>query len=497
MKIPFIFFLLYWCISFIPAQESRGPVTLSWGSQELLSSSNLLPTITGHDRSGFYLLSYDHRWAIEHYDSSLNQTHKEYIDLLVRGRSREVEGLIHFHDVLYLFTSEQRFSSMILFVETIDKKTLLQSGDERIFTEIHNMSGWTAEFGFRLSKKENKLLVYSKIVAFWQKYQMIDWGVYGPGLTEEWHSRDEIKYTRVPKDEFDFVVDESGNGFMINLYFDPKWFEQFMPQKNIYQILTRTDKGTSYREYFADFEGRYIRAIGIEPGKNNTLACSGFYSPAHYRFKVDGIFFFNIDLSDGQTRDRKFHEFDKFFLTEAMSLRQNNNYEELVSFSLDYFVVRENGNYILSAQQMFEQNYDTYNNIIVVCLSPDGNILWDRTIVKKQNHDLNEQYNYSSYFLLAPDSWNKVEIVYNEHLKNLDRQEGERYTNFGYNVKAYLNQVEIGEHGELSETPLYLKTRNRMLTPLPVLSYNMRNNEMVIPAMRYRKYKFLKLTFPG
>jgi hypothetical protein len=495
-KIPAIFCMFFGCIFLSRAQESGESVTLIWGSQELLSSSEILPTITGHDSSGFYMLSYDHRWAIEHYDAELKHTRKEYIDLLVRGRTREVEGLIHFHDILYLFTSEQRFSYMILYVETIDKKTLKQSGDERIFTEIHNMSGWMADFGFRLSKKENKLLVYSKIVAFWQKYQMIDWGVYGPGLKEEWHSRDEIKYTRVPKDEYDFVVDEEGNGFMINLYFDPKWFEQFMPQKNIYQILTRTDNGKTYNEYYADFEGRYIRAIGIEPGKNNTLGCSGFYSPAYYRYKIDGVFFFNIDLTAGQIKDRKFHEFDKFFLAEAMNLKQNNNYEELFSFNLDYFVARKNGNYLLAAQQMFEQNFDTYNNIILVCLDPEGNILWDRTIFKKQNHDLNEKFNYSSYYILAPYDWNKVEIIYNEHLKNLDRQDGDRYVNFGYAVKAYLNLVEIGEHGELSEVPLYLKTKNRMLTPLPVLGYDMKNHELVIPAMRYRKYKFLKLVFP-
>jgi len=481
----------------VPAQEFNGPVTLTWGSQEYLPPSNRLPNIAGHDRTGFYVLSFDHRWAIEHFDTALNHTRKVYIDLLVRGRTREVEGLIHFHDVLYLFTSEQRFDHMILYVETIDKATLKQSGDDRILTDIHNMAGWMADFGFRLSKRENKLLVYSKIVAYWQRFQVIDWGVYGPALKEEWHCRDEIKYTRVPKDEFDFLVDESGNAFMINLYFDPKWFEQFLPQKNRYQILSRTNNGKTYNEYFADFEGKYIRAIGIEKGKDNTLACSGFYSPAHFRHLIDGIFFFNIDLPSGQVRDRKFHEFDRFFLTEAMSLKENNNYKELMNFNLDYFVVRENGNYILAGQQFFEQNYDTYNNIIVICLSPDGNILWDRTIVKKQNHDLNEQYNYSSYCMLAPFDWNKVEVIYNEHLRNLNRKEGEKYRNFGYNVKAYLNQVEIGEQGEMSETPIYLKSRIRMLTPLPVLSYDMKNNELVIPAMRFRKYKFMKLTFPG
>ncbi len=490
-----LLFTILAIVNITSAQENLRGVELTWGSEEILPSSYIMPEIAGHDESGFYLLSYDYRWAVEHYDTELRHTGKEYLTMHDKLRTREVEALIHFHDVLYLFTSEERFNNIVLYVETIDKKSLLQNNDIRIFKQIYNMSGWIADFGFRLSEKESKLLIYNKILAYWQKYQVLEWRVYGPGLEQIWEQRDEIDYTRFPRDEYEMLVDEKGNAFFINKYWDPRWFEIFKPQKNIYQILARTNNGENTNKYYADFQGKYIRGIGIESDNNNTLACSGFYSPAHVQDKIDGIFFFNIDLTSGKIQDRKFHEFDKFFITEAMGRRTAKMYDELIFFSLDYLVRRANGNYIMAAQQIYNQNYDTYNNIILVCLSPDGDILWDRTIKKSQNHNFDEKFNYASFCMLAPYDLNKVDIVYNEHLKNLNRTEDKKYKNFGYNGKAYLNHIEVGEFGETAESAIYLKTKKRMQTPLPVLYYDMKNTEMIVPSLRFRKLQFLKLSF--
>lgn len=477
------------------ANDKRDSTMLTWGSREVLPSSEIMPKIIGHDETGFYALTFDYRWAVEHYDTKLRRTGKQYLDLLNKLRTRNLEALVHFHGMLYLFTSEQRYDRMLLYVETIDKKTLKQNGDGRIFMDMKNIAGWMADFGFRLSRQENKLLVYGKIITYWQKFQVLDWGVYDAGLTKIWESRDEIKYRRIPRDEYEMLVDESGNAFFINLFWDPKLFENFKSQKNIYQIISRTHNGADLNEHYADFKGKYIRGIGIASDDKNTLACSGFYSPAQIREKIDGIFFFNIDLNTGSVRDRKFHEFNKFFVTEAMGLKQQSNFDELLSFSLDYFEHRANGNYIMAAQQIWEQNYDTYNNIILVCMSHDGEILWDRTIEKSQNHDFNATFNFSSYCLLAPPGMNRVDIVYNEHLKNLNPEEGRKYKNFTYNSKAYLKHVEVGAIGQIATSAIYLKKKRRMLTPLPVMYYDMKNDQAVMPALRFRKLKFLKISF--
>jgi len=80
-------------------------------------------------------------------------------------------------------------------------------------------------------------------------------------------------------------------------------------------------------------------------------------------------------------------------------------------------------------------------------------------------------------------------------LNNLNRSDEKEPLNFIYTGKAYLSGVEIGEFGEVGKSSIYTKKRKRMLTPAPLYFYDMKTNEMIIPALRYRKFKFLKLTF--
>ena len=129
-----IFFILALMIPLLPAnaEDKRDSTRLTWGSRELLPSSEIMPRIIGYDESGYYALSYDYNWAVEHYDTKLRRTEKQHLDLMNKLRTRNVEALVHFHGVLYLFTSEQRYDRMLLYVETIDKKTLKQNNKQRL-----------------------------------------------------------------------------------------------------------------------------------------------------------------------------------------------------------------------------------------------------------------------------------------------------------------------------------------------------------------------------
>jgi hypothetical protein len=318
---------------------------------------------------------------------------------------------------------------------------------------------------------------------------------FGKGLTKEWQSRDRIEHDRKIYNEAEFVIDEAGNAYMMCLYFDPVLFQHLNPRKNSYLIVAFTDSGKSVNHYFADFENKYIRGIAITPGLNNDLACSGFYSPSLNNYTIDGLFFFKLDIKSKMMKDLKFHELETFLLQESMEIKQEKDAKYLYSFKLNNMVLRENGNFIITGEQNFEQNYDTYMNIIVMALSSDGDIFWERVIKKSQGHDLDKYPDYSSYCLFAPAHWNKVILLFNENMKNLSRPEDKPPLNFVYTGKAFLSCVEIGEFGEVGKNTIYIKNRKRMLTPAPLYFYDMKTNEMILPALRYRKFKFARFTF--
>jgi len=470
-------------------------VDMVWGEKLFLESKNILPEIIGYDSTGFYALLQDYRWAVEHYDTALGQARREYLAMNYGFRTRELVALVHFHGVLYLFTSEMRFRSHVLFVQTIDKQTLLQNGDERLLIEVPDMGGWRADFHVTLSRLEKKLLVVSRTIIWGPKIQEIRFMVFGEGLELEWESGDRIQHDKKIYSVAEFLVDETGNAYMICLYYQPVLLQHFSERKNSYLIVAFTEQGNSVNRYLADFPNRYIRGIGIETTLDNELACAGFYSPSINDHSIDGLFFFTIDHEYHIINNLKFHEMESYFLKESMNLRPDQEYKYLYSFYLDHLVLRENGNFIISGEQLFDQSYDNHMNIIVMGLTAEGDVMWERVIRKVQNHAMNTTHNYASYALLAPPHWNKIEILYNENLKNLNRDPEKDLVSFVYNSKAYLSCVEIGEFGEMGKDIIYLKKKKRMLTPAPLFYYDMKTNEMVMPALHYRKFKFMKLTF--
>ena len=487
-------------VIFIPAlqlqaQPDTGKVDILWSENLYLETKNVIPLIVGYDHSGYYSLVDDYNWAIERYDQNLENSKRVYLDMNVGLRTRELEALVHFHDTLYLFTSEVRFNSRILYAQTIDKETLIQNPDERVIIESHDLGGWQAEFEIILSRLENKLLVVSRTVIYGRKVQDITFMSFGKGLIKEWQSSNRIQHDRKIYNEAEFVIDESGNAYMMCLYYDPVLFQHLSPRKNSYLIVAFTDSGKSVNHYYADFENKYIRGIGIEPGMYGDLACAGFYSPSLNDYTIDGLFFFNLDIESKRMKDLKFHELEPFLLQESMDLKPGKESKYLYSFRLNHLVLRENGNFIITGEQNVEQDYDTYMNIIVMSLSPSGDIFWERVIKKSQGHEISKYPDYSSYCLFAPANWNKVILLFNENMKNLSRTDDKKPLNFVYTGKAYLSCVEIGEFGEVGKSIIYTKNRKRMLTPAPLYFYDMKTNEMILPALRYRKFKFARFNF--
>jgi len=479
----------------LDAQEVTDRVDILWGEKLFLESKNVIPEIVGYDSTGYYALVEDYRWAIEHYDTVLDNARREYFIMNYGLRTRQLEALIHFHDVLYLFTSEERFRSHILYVQTIDKETLKQNGKGQPVIEVHDLGGWRANFHITLSRLEQKLLVVSRTILWGPKIQDIRFMVFGKGMEKEWESGDRIQHDKKIYSEAEFLVDETGNAYMICLYYQPVLFQHFRPRKNSYLIVAFTDQGQSVNRYFADFPDKYIRGIAIEPTLQNELACAGFYSPSMNIYSIDGLFFFTIDHQYHVIRNLKFHELESYFLEESMELKPGKESRYLYSFYLDHLALRQNGNFILTGEQLPEQDYENHKNIIVIGMSPDGEIMWKRVVQKLQNHEKGTYPNFTSYALFAPAHWNKVEILFNENLKNLNRPAKKGSLTFNYNSKAYLSCIEIGEHGEMGKDIIYLKKRRRMLTPAPLYFYDMKTNEMIMPALRFRKFKFMKLTF--
>jgi hypothetical protein len=189
--------------------------------------------------------------------------------------------------------------------------------------------------------------------------------------------------------------------------------------------------------------------------------------------------------------------------------------EELISYVITDIVLRANGRIIIIAEQVFQQSYDTYNNLIVTSYDENGDVFWTRVIVKNQNFNYNTlnpsgvdltQYrdyvrevgymnlnieNLGSYALMAPVDKTGIIVFYNDNVKNLGSTEERRALNQGR--KSYLMAVAIDEFGKITQTPLDNWKKNELF-PEPMRYYDTLSDTIVIPGFRNRNIDYRKVT---
>lgn len=491
--LPIHIFLLGFVLS-VSAQQSNRSIDLYTGAELNMANNVQVPEIFGHDKNGYYAYSYDYRPAVEYLDKQFRSWRRQHLDLLSGLRGRELIGLFHFHDSIYMFTTEERMKRMLLFVETIDKKTLKQNEDDRIVMDVSNLAGWGSDFGMHLSRKEEKLLVYSRLDVLSRNIQDIHLLLFGKGLELEWEAEQRIIYPGRPPRRSIIKVSDESDVFFISLLDDQNLRSLWEETKNRYHMVAVTENGNYVNTYSLELPELYIRGVQIEPDVGHKLVCTGFYSPTHFRSMVDGIFYFELDNRNGVFINQRMYEFEPWFLKEAIAGDPRKQPEELFDFRVRQLIRRKNGDFFMLAENQFDQNYDTYQNIIAASFSPGGRLNWTRTIPKRQNIDPSLNFNYSSYSVHAPWNTDRIYLIFNDSHKNEFLPPEDRLKPFHPNEKSILRVVSLGTMGEMTRSIIYRKTKKRMKTPLPLQNYDMLTNEMIIPLLRMKRYNYLKLT---
>ena len=466
-------------------------VTIKFGDRHFAARTTESVKIIGVDETGFYVLRKEFRYVLEHYDNNLNLTKAVYPKLYKGLTTYELEYATLFHGKLYLFTSTWHIKKQVLHVETIDKNTLEQKDDRRVFAEFQNFSGNYADFHFSLSKREQKLMVCAQILAFWKKVIIQDIFILDKDLSIDWSSSKTFSFSHRLPSERKFFVDDAGNAYFLGQTYYVGLFNFTLDKENQFLILAYTDKGNDIEQYYLKIEDKFVRELIMESGNDNNLFCAGLFSESA-RYGVSGAICFTIDNVIHRITGQNFiylnPDIKSFVLTE-MKAKQI-----MVSHKANYLSVRKNGNFIFAVEEQLNQNYENYNDIILFCFRVNGQLEWRKTITKKQSYHEMSEDNFCSYAMFAPLDENKIEILYNDNLKNYSSKQRKKPRSFNPNAKSCLIQVEIDEYGNSSKHVIHCR-KKRDPVPLVMDFYDTKTNSIIILNKRYIKYKFSKLSF--
>ena len=231
---------------------------------------------------------------------------------------------------------------------------------------------------------------------------------------------------------------------------------------------------------------------------------------------IKGTFFYKIDAETGRIYDNSLNPYDEALMSQLAAMKEPmRNDEELVYYFITDMVLRENGRIMMIAEQVFVQNYDTYNNLIVTSFESNGQVYWNRLIEKNQDYNFSNRskeqielsndrdyimttgfisqgfQNFCSYALMAPIDGSGIIVFYNDDIRNRDG--GQERINFNRPKKSYILAVAIDEYGNLTRKPL-TEWKKKALFPEPIRFYDNLHETIVIPAFRGRKYNYYRIT---
>jgi hypothetical protein len=514
LNFKLIFIAIFLAGAQLPVNSQE--IEISASRHDVHNSSASLHKFIGHDEGHFYVVKfYGNQYFLGRLDQNLNLMVEEPIKLFKGIKTYQLEHVVHFYDELIVFVSRTRLMDITLYYQRINKSSLQPSTELIELTTVQNIKGAWADFHFALSRQETKLLIACRTKLAWSGAQFNEYHVFGENLSPVWKRSDSYEFKGLGPRDNKYIVDEAGNISILSLLKRESIVSLIREVKNLFTIYRYTQGGSDFKEYPVSLPDRYIRDIRIIGGAQGELICAGLYSDTFIK-GIAGTFFIKIDPETGRIYDNFQHKFEDALMAQLSGLNEPMiKDKELISYNITDMVLRKNDKIIIIAEQVFEQTYNTYNNLIVTCYDINGQVYWSRVIEKKQDFNysvkqepdlaladyreyimetgfLDQNFeNYCSYALMAPLDEAGIVLVYNDDIRNLENPEEKR--GFNRPKKSYLLAVAIDEYGNLTRTPL-TPWKKKALFPEPIRFYDTRHNTIVIPAFRYRKFNYYKIT---
>jgi len=506
------------------AQVKSKKVDISWGSV-FQEKKEILVDIIGHDETGLYTLKQKkHDLLLVHYNNNLQATKSIELNLKNENKKERIlEQILFLNNEIYVFSSfsDKKTKINSLFLEHIDKETLLADGDleEIAHIDYSEFSRWNnGGYESCISRDSSKILVYYQLPYDKDQNEEIGFIIFDRNMKQLWKKEITVPY----KDKLffieDYLVDNSGNVHLLGVIFKDKARYKKRGEANYhYQILSYYDEGETEVEYPVEIENKFITDMQITINDNQNIICAGFYSDEGTS-SIIGSYFLTLDSKTKNIIVENYKKFDIDFITQNLTDRQENKTKkksekgkniELFEYDLNNIILREDGGAILVGEQYYVRvsHYTTYvngvaqthttyyyyfNDIIVINYNPKGEIEWNVKIPKRQV-STNDGGPFSSYVLNIVDD--KMYFIFNDHPKNLFyKGNGKLYYFNGRSKESLVVLVELGLDGEFEKEALFSKEDAEVMTR-PLLCKQISDREMILYGTTRKTGRFAKITY--
>lgn len=459
--------------------------------------------LDGFDDAGnTYVILADGRYDTDHYlaqiNSSMNQTNYKKIEPESEGKKYIFEHIQLFNNDLYLFTSilDSKNKKKILFVQTIDKQTLLSNKDIRkveefdISKSIGIVTPTNKTLYFKATKDRSKLAV-SFMVPFNENISVV---VLDNKATVLWKRILTLKSASDVNYSIEFELNNAGDISYMLRSRDPNRILN-SGQKSVYYVVGCFDKGATVKEFPLDIKDKAIKELSLYMD-DSSLICAGYVCKldpknAFGSNKIWGSCFFKIDILSKKLAVTKYADFDPELFNMKNSdavkpIEDDKNY-----LYLDYvttsIVLNENGNVFLIGEFLKQSESTTlFGNILLIAFSGSGDIYWSKQIYKVQT----QVASASSFKAVTLND--DLYLLFNDYVTNMNIKREELPETFKGDKPSVLAMVKIDAKGNATKRAMINYDAGGAFI-IPDVAFQLyKKNDLMLIGISKSKYQLYK-----
>ncbi len=486
--------------------------------------------------------------VLEYYDGDMKLARSKELDLEYKGKQRMLKDVVMLEGKLWLITYfyNEKHEKTYLFAQRIDNERFTLSKDLIKLSEQDDSNIERQDvFSLSTSRDSSKMVIFTQQPSEKRKNEF-SLAVFDGNMKEVWGMNTKLPYGRNNYRVQETQVDKEGNVYLMGVIYAEGVNRLEQKGKPTYQynlLAYMRDSSLGTQEYKMSLRDKFITDLTFRPADNGELVFSGFFSEKSAQ-SVKGTCLFRINTTEKRMSDISTNEFALDFLTVNFSDRNrerartaslNNDKEreaELPSYSLDKLILRSDGGALLIAEQYFIDErwinnnrwgnawglggwgggwydpwgwndpfmngrnqqtdyYFNYNDIIVVNISPTGQIDWSARIPKRQT-SINDGGLYSSYAMSVVAD--KLLFVYNEDPRNLDPNR-KRNVADSPDGNSVVVLAEVNKNGAVKRQPLFQNREAGVVTRPKICRQIGRYDMAIYGEQGNRGYKFGKVSF--
>jgi hypothetical protein len=419
------------------------------------------------------------------------------------GKEVTYQGIYLLQDELVLFAThyDKKEDKRYLFAQKLSDKGKREGNliklDE-IDAETKRNSG---NFSFEVNSATGRIIIFSNPP--YEKYskEKFAFKILDKNLDLVWEKDIELPYADRYFTTSDFILDENDVLYMactFNDFAETKKEEGRKKAKEeakerggnwfSYKIVSYNNTLGKVKEFDITLEkGQAIVSFNYNLDAKGDINVAGLYANGNDKAGgANGVYFIKIDHNTAKINTSSIQEFEKAMVEEYLiaalgekrGTKQADKGEGIDSFVVREFINKDDGGLLISGETYRVYTVCTtdskgvtrctthyiYGFIIVIDVSPKGDILWTSHVPKYQ-HTVNDGGFFSSYELIVKGD--NLYYIFNDNVKNYDpKKKASTVYPMTSSKKAVTTIARMDAEGKVKkEADAKLRTEKKMLRP--------------------------------